>query len=72
MIVRRGRGHSDAQGADYSLHTEIGDLRAWIDHLEQPVHLVGWSHGGTISLENAAQDARWISGYLRPCASSVR
>ncbi|WP_276606423.1 alpha/beta hydrolase [Brevibacterium sp. S111] len=44
-MVRRGRGHSDAQGADYSLHTEIGDLRAWIDHLEQPVHLVGWSHG---------------------------
>lgn len=58
ILDRRGRRQSGAQGAGYNLHTEIGDLRAWIDHLKQPVHLVGWSLGGTITLETAAQDTR--------------
>lgn len=61
ILDRRGRGRSGEQGVDYGLSTEVADLCAWIDHLEGPVILVGWSLGGTIVLETAARDQRVAS-----------
>lgn len=58
ILDRRGRGRSGPQGEGYDLSTEVADLRAWIDHLETPVVLVGWSLGGTIVLETTARDQR--------------
>lgn len=61
VVDRRGRGRSAPQGREYDLATEVADLRAWLDHLHAPVTVVGWSLGGTISLEVAAQDDRVAS-----------
>ncbi|WP_062240373.1 alpha/beta fold hydrolase [Brevibacterium epidermidis] len=61
IVNRRGRGDSGPQGTDYDLPTEVDDLRAWIDEVQGEVILVGWSLGGTIALEAAAQDSRVTS-----------
>lgn len=58
VVDRRGRSGSGPLGAGYSVETEVADLRAWLDDLVGPVHLVGWSYGAVITLEVAARDDR--------------
>lgn len=54
---RRGRAPSAGCGPDYSIQTEVDDLRSWIDRLQGPVDLVGHSYGGLIAVEAARQGA---------------
>lgn len=65
VVDRRGRSASGRQGDGYSTQTEVDDLRAWLDHLGEPVLLVGWSYGAVIALELAAHDprVRQVIGY---------
>ncbi|MCP9624786.1 alpha/beta hydrolase [Nocardia otitidiscaviarum] len=54
IMERRGRGDSGPQGEDYSIDTELEDLRALRDKTGATL-LVGHSYGGLIALE-AARD----------------
>lgn len=63
VIDRRGRGGSGELGSQYSFDTEVGDLSAWISELDTPVRLIGWSYGGTITIETAAVDDR-VAGVV--------
>jgi pimeloyl-ACP methyl ester carboxylesterase len=47
---RRGRGES-GDGHDYNLTREAEDIAAVIEHLNEPVNLVGHSYGGLCALE---------------------
>jgi pimeloyl-ACP methyl ester carboxylesterase len=51
---RRGRGLT-ADHADHSLGRVVDDIIAYVDSLEGPTGLVGWSAGATLTLAAAAQ-----------------
>jgi pimeloyl-ACP methyl ester carboxylesterase len=51
---RRGRGLT-ADHADHSLARHIDDIIAYVDSIEGPTGLVGWSAGATLTLAAAAQ-----------------
>lgn len=61
VLNRRGRRPSGALGPDYTLRTEIDDVVHVLDAVvdaesaEQGVDLFGWSFGGLVALESAAQ-----------------
>ncbi|MFB7592501.1 alpha/beta fold hydrolase [Streptomyces sp. NPDC056169] len=65
VLNRRGRQPSGALGPHYTLRTEIDDLVHVLDAIvaaegaeqaeEQGVDLFGWSFGGLVALESAAQ-----------------
>lgn len=55
LLNRRGRTPGAALGADYGLHTEVGDLRDLLNDLGPDVTLVGHSYGGTIALLTALE-----------------
>ena len=50
---RRGRGRS-GDGDAYAFERELDDLRAVLDHVGEPAHLVGHSFGARLALEVAA------------------
>lgn len=50
---RRGRGKSGDE-PDFSLASDVADLRAVMRELNTPVHLVGHSHGARVVLDLAA------------------
>ncbi len=51
-IDRRGRGKS-GDGLGYNLDLEFDDVTTVVDMIDQPVILLGHSHGGIVSLEAA-------------------
>ncbi|MFD0151225.1 alpha/beta fold hydrolase [Streptomyces sp. NPDC055721] len=61
VLNRRGRRPSGALGPDYTLRTEIDDVVHVLDAIVaaegtgQGVDLFGWSFGGLVALESAAQ-----------------
>jgi pimeloyl-ACP methyl ester carboxylesterase len=50
-LDQRGFGASEHVGAGgiYHFHDHVADLDALVEHLDQPVHLVGHSMGGTVA-----------------------
>ncbi|WP_028933707.1 alpha/beta fold hydrolase [Pseudonocardia spinosispora] len=64
-LNRRGRAGSGPLGDRYSVRTEISDLHRVIDDLGGEVELFGWSYGGLIALETAAErgDVRSVVAY---------
>lgn len=60
---RRGRGDS-GDGADYSLEREIEDLRAVLDAVGEPAHVIGHSFGALIALAAAASGTKMRSLVL--------
>lgn len=75
IIDRRGRGGSGDLGKDYSLDVEVEDLLRWMDVLDSPVRLMGWSYGANIVIETAARgDVDDVVAYepgLAPLGRSV-
>lgn len=57
ILNRRGRTPSGPLGAGYGVETEVLDLLAWLDRLDAPVRVVGWSYGGLVALEAATRTA---------------
>ncbi|MFI1377452.1 alpha/beta fold hydrolase [Streptomyces longwoodensis] len=63
VLNRRGRRPSGELGVDYSVRTEIDDLVEVLDEIiavegaQRGVDLFGWSFGGLVALEAAAQRA---------------
>ena len=55
VVNRRGRAPSGPLGPEYSVQTELDDLRALMSRLDEKVDLVGWSYGGLIALETAVR-----------------
>lgn len=55
VLERRGRGLSGGLGPGYGVHTEVGDLLAWIDALGTPARVFGWSYGGLIASQVASK-----------------
>jgi pimeloyl-ACP methyl ester carboxylesterase len=51
---RRGRGRT-ADHPDHSLGRMVDDITAYVDSIEVPTGLVGWSAGATLTLAAAAQ-----------------
>lgn len=64
---RRGRGRS-GDGRAYSFAAELDDLRAVLDHVGEPAHLVGHSFGARLALDVAADrdDLRSLTLYEPP------
>ncbi|WP_299537328.1 alpha/beta fold hydrolase [uncultured Streptomyces sp.] len=66
VLNRRGRRPSSALGPGYSLRTEIEDLGHVLEVIaaeegaRQGVDLFGWSFGGLVALETAAQNLRYV------------
>lgn len=62
----RGHGLSERPGTGYQVRDSVADLAAILDALgvEGPVHLVGYSYGGTISLSFAAAHPEWVASML--------
>ncbi|ANP51939.1 pimeloyl-ACP methyl ester carboxylesterase [Streptomyces griseochromogenes] len=56
MYDQRGHGRSERPPSGYLLEDSLGDLDALLDGLEVtgPVHLVGYSYGGTVAFGYAA------------------
>jgi pimeloyl-ACP methyl ester carboxylesterase len=54
VINRRGRAPSPDLGADYGVPTEVEDLARLVSSIGKPVHLFGWSYGGLVAIEAAA------------------
>jgi pimeloyl-ACP methyl ester carboxylesterase len=76
ILNRRGRAPSGPLGTDYGVETEVLDLLAWLDWLDEPARLVGWSYGGLIATEAATRTAlvRHVIAYepvLRPFGASA-
>lgn len=69
---RRGRGRS-GDGPSYAFERELDDLRAVLDTVGEPAHLVGHSFGARIALEVAADAAgvRTLTLYEPPLDRSV-
>jgi pimeloyl-ACP methyl ester carboxylesterase len=57
---RRGRGRT-ADHPDHSLGRMVDDIIAYVDSIEVPTGLVGWSAGATLTLTAAAQLADAVS-----------
>lgn len=57
ILNRRGREPSGPLGPGYGVETEVLDLLAWLDLLDSPSRLFGWSYGGSIALEAASRSA---------------
>lgn len=55
IVNRRGRTPSPDLGPGYGIPTEIDDLSSLASAIGEPVHLFGWSYGGLIAIEAAAQ-----------------
>lgn len=55
VVNRRGRAPSGPLGNQYSLQTEVDDLRAAIEAVGEPKAVFGWSYGGLIALLLASQ-----------------
>lgn len=55
IVNRRGRMPSPGLGPDYGIPTEIDDVSSLVSAIGEPVHLFGWSYGGLIAVEAAAQ-----------------
>lgn len=51
-IDRRGHGESD-DTEEYAIEKEFEDVAAVVDSIDEPVHLLGHSHGGLCALEAA-------------------
>lgn len=66
-IDRRGRGQS-GDAADYTVELEFDDVAAVIDMIDEPVILLGHSHGGIVALEAAlrANNLRKLILYEPP------
>jgi pimeloyl-ACP methyl ester carboxylesterase len=62
-VDRRGRGESGA-GDAYALAREVDDIRAVLETIDGPVHLLGHSFGAIIALELALQSDRLSSLVL--------
>jgi pimeloyl-ACP methyl ester carboxylesterase len=43
VLNRRGRTPSGPLGIDYGVETEVLDLLAWLEWLDRPARLLGWS-----------------------------
>lgn len=69
---RRGRGRS-GDAAACSFEAELDDLRAVLDLVGEPVHLVGHSFGARLALEVAAgrEDLRSLTLYEPPLDTDV-
>lgn len=50
---RRGRGGSDDAAGDYVLQLEAEDLRAIVDSIGEPPHVVGHSYGALVAIRAA-------------------
>ncbi|GIM94183.1 alpha/beta fold hydrolase [Paractinoplanes toevensis] len=57
ILNRRGRAPSGPLGSGYGVETEVLDLLAWLDRLDEPARLLGWSYGGLVAIEAAARTA---------------
>lgn len=55
IVNRRGRAPSGPLGDDYSIRTEVEDLKAVIEQLGEPSDLFGWSYGGLVALLLASE-----------------
>jgi pimeloyl-ACP methyl ester carboxylesterase len=76
ILNRRGRAPSGSLGDNYSVETEVLDLLAWLDRLDEPVRLFGWSYGALIAIEAATRTAavQHVIAYdpvLRPFGASA-
>lgn len=76
ILDRRGRAPSGPLGIDYGVETEVLDLLAWLEWLDQPARLFGWSYGGLVAIEAATRTAavRHVIAYepvLRPFGAAA-
>ncbi|MBB4744040.1 pimeloyl-ACP methyl ester carboxylesterase [Actinoplanes octamycinicus] len=76
ILNRRGRVPSGPLGNDYGIETEVLDLLAWLDWLDEPARLFGWSYGGLVAIETATRSAavRHVIAYepvLRPFGAAA-
>ncbi|WP_230859448.1 alpha/beta fold hydrolase [Actinoplanes aureus] len=71
ILNRRGRVPSGPLGDNYGVETEVLDLLAWLEWLDEPMRLFGWSYGALVAIEAATRTAavRHVIAYepvLRP------
>ncbi|MFF6829526.1 alpha/beta fold hydrolase [Streptomyces longwoodensis] len=70
VLNRRGRRPSGELGGDYSVRTEIDDLVEVLDEIiavegaQRGVDLFGWSFGGLVALEAAAQRPAAVNSLI--------
>ncbi|WP_326595760.1 alpha/beta fold hydrolase [Streptomyces sp. NBC_01803] len=66
MFDLRGHGRSERPESGYRIEDFIADLDALLDRLgiDQPVHLVGNSFGGTVALDYAAHHPERVASVL--------
>jgi pimeloyl-ACP methyl ester carboxylesterase len=57
LVCRRGHAPSDVPAGRSSFPAEVADVRAVLDAVGGPAHLVGGSHGATLALHAAAAGA---------------
>ena len=69
---RRGRGFSDDH-PDHSPERVVNDIIAYVDSIEAPIRLVGWSAGATLALAAAAalSDAVTAAAVFEPPLGAV-
>lgn len=76
ILNRRGRAPSGPLGNNYGVETEVLDLLAWLEWLDEPVRLFGWSYGALVAIEAATRTAavRHVIAYdpvLRPFGAAA-
>ena len=63
---RRGHGQSGPYRPGHTLEAEYADVAALIDHIGEPLYLLGYSAGGPVALGAARLRQRPASAGLRP------
>ena len=63
-VDQRGHGHSPATPGRFRVADHVGDVRALVDRLGAPVHLVGHSMGARVAFVTAARHPELVASVV--------